>query len=296
MDLQQLRYAVALSRELHFRKASEKMNVTQPTLSQGIKKLEGELGSLLFERSPRGVKLTPAGKKFIPRAISILEEVGESIRELQEASGEAAGAVRVGSIPTICPYLMPQVITELRKTAPRLTIELREETTSLLVEHLKAGELDMGVLALPITEKGISSLSIRSEPFYLAVSKRHRLAGARRISPKEVARERVLILQEGHCFRNQSLEYCKLSPKDPHVIFQGGSLTSVLKLAASGEGVTFVPKMALDPKGNPGLAYIPFTPPEPEREIGVIWRVTSSLNLSQKAVLETVEKVLEQLY
>ncbi len=288
MELQQLRYVAALAKELHFLKASQKVHVTQPTLSQQIRKLEDELGTPLFERSPRKVRLTAAGQRFLPHALEALAAVERGAAELKERSGELTGTVRVSAIPTICPYLMPQVITRLRAAAPKLVLELYEETTSALLNRLKDGEIDLGLLSPPVGEKGISELVLMSEPFYLAVSSRHRLAKAASVHPKELDAERLLVLQEGHCFGGQSLEYCKRVSKNPHVIFRGSSLQSVLRLAAAGEGVTFVPKMAASLSAQADLRFIPFTRPEPERRIGVVWRLSSPLLKTHQLIISLI--------
>ncbi|MBI1952668.1 MAG: hydrogen peroxide-inducible genes activator [Candidatus Omnitrophica bacterium] len=294
MELQPLRYAVLLAQELHFGKAAQRANVTQPTLSQGIKKLEGELGAVLFERARRGVRLTASGKRFLPKIVPVLDRLAGAVDSLKGEAREASGPIRVGVIPTLCPYLMPGVVMELKKSAPKISLAIHEETTSVLVDHLKSGQLDLGVLALPIVERGVSTLSICKETFYLAVPRRHRLAGKKRVTPEEVARERVLILQEGHCFRRQSLAYCKLSARDPRVIFQGSSLSSVLNLTAAGEGVTFAPRMAADHRLYPGIRFVRFADPEPARELGIIWRSTSAWSRAHEAVTDAVKKVLRE--
>ncbi len=290
MELQQLRYVAALARELHFAKAARKTNVSQPTLSQQVKKLESELGTALFERSPRRVRLTDAGKKFLPYALEVLGAAERGIQELSSREGEVTGTVRLCAIPTIGPYLLPPVIAQIRKAAPKLVLELHEETTAVLLARLKEGELDLGLLSPPVSEKGISVLDLGHEPFYLAVSKKHRLAHQKSVSPKELASERLLVLQEGHCFGEQSLEYCKRTARDPQVIFRGSSLLSVMRLAAAGEGVTFVPRMAVGRWTDPDLRFVPFTRPEPERAIGLVWRVTSPLSRAQKLVMDLIAR------
>lgn len=288
MELQQLRYVAALARELHFLKASQKANVTQPTLSQQIKKLEEELGTPLFERSPRKVRLTAAGKKFLPYALEALAAVERAAVELKAGSGELAGTVKLSAIPTICPYLMPRVISRIRQEAPKLVLELYEDTTSSLLARLRDGGTDLGLLSPPVNEKGVSELTLSKEPFYLAVSSRHRLAKAASVHPKELESERLLVLQEGHCFGEQSLEYCRRTSRNPQVIFRGSSLESVLRLAAEDEGVTFVPRMAADVSARPGLKFVPFSGPEPTRQIGVVWRLSSPLLKTHRFVMDLI--------
>lgn len=293
MDLPQLRYAVTLAEELHFGRAAERCNVSQPTLSQAVLNLERELGRPLFERSSRKVTLTEAGRTFLPQAASALAALGRAKSAVSDASGELAGTLRVGAIPTICPYILPETLLRLGRTAPKLKIQLYEETTSALVAHLKSGRVDIGLLSLPITERGLSTEGLAREPFYLAVGSRHALARRTEVPLKDVLREKVLILQEGHCFGEQSMEFCKLTRKDPQVSFEGSSLTSVLRLASAGSGVTFVPGMALDRRSYPGLRFLRLRP-EPHRSIGVVWRVTAPLEKTHRVFIDTVRAVLRR--
>ena len=295
MDIQQLRYMVALAQELHFQRAAQKTHVAQPSLSQAIKKLESELGVPLFERSPRKVRLTAEGEKFLSVSLTVLGHLQKVTEEFREMSQEVRGTLRVGVIPTICPYLMPRVITQLKKTAPHLTLELSEETTSILVEQIKEGKLDLGVLALPVAEKGLAEKALHREVFYLAVARNHPLAARRTVSRKDIVNEKILVLKEGHCFGHQILEFCKMSRQDTQVIFQGSSLTSVMKLAALGEGITLVPEMAVHPKDFPDLKFIPFAPPPPSREIGILWRLSASFNKAEHFLAGIIEQTLKQL-
>jgi LysR family transcriptional regulator, hydrogen peroxide-inducible genes activator len=293
MDIQQLRYFVAVAQELHFNRAAQKTHVTQPTLSQQLKKLEDELGKPLLERSPQKTRLTQAGEKFLPYALSVLEQLQKGVRELRENSEVTAGTVRLGVIPTIGPYLMPDVIIRLGKSAPQVRIELYEETTSVLLEKLRSGNLDIGILALPVEEKGIAARGLSRESFYLAVAAKHRLASKRMVTRQEVLREKLLILKEGHCFGQQSIQFCKLARTDSRVVFQGSSLTSVLALAEAGEGVTFVPEMALLRLSGFRLKFIAFAPQDrPCRELGAAWRLNAPLERAQKEIIRITEECL----
>ncbi|HOW58580.1 MAG TPA: hydrogen peroxide-inducible genes activator [Candidatus Omnitrophota bacterium] len=294
MDIQQLRYVVALSQELHFQRAAQKVHVTQPTLSQGVQNLEKELGAVLFERSSHKVQITAAGKKFLTHAVSALDQIQKGVLEIRKDTEDINETVRLGVIPTICPYLMPKVILQLKKTAPHLVLELFEETTSVLLDFLKSGKLDLGILALPVKDRGIVGQGLATEPFYLAMTKRHRLAAKEKVTRSDLANEKMLILQEGHCFGQQTLDFCKIKRKDQQVIFQGSSLTSVLQLAAVGEGVTFVPEMAVAFERSAGLVYVPFASPQPKREIGVVWRLTEPLFQAQHFLMETVRQILNE--
>lgn len=293
MDLQQLRYAVAVYHERHFLRAAARVHISQPTLSQQIKKLERELGAPLFERSPAGVSLTPAGEKFLPRALAVLESLERAVEELNADAQEVRGRLRVAAIPTIGAYLLPGVVARLRKSAPRLALEFHDLTTSLLLEHLKQGRVDVGILATDVDERGLVGRTIGREPFALAVHKDHPLARRDRVSLKEVTREKLLILQEGHCFRGQALAYCRLQAQDPQVVFQGSSLTSVMRMAAAKEGVTLVPRMAAEPQA--ALKFVRFAPPEPARDIVVAWRVTAPLGRAHDLLIAAVEAAFAAL-
>lgn len=288
MEIHALRYAAAVYRERHFVRAAERVHVTQPTLSQGLGKLERELGTRLFERSPRGVRPTPAGEAFVKKILPLLEALDGAAEEIKARSGEVSGIVRLGAIPTVGPYLLPRALPILRARAPKLTLELHELTTSLLLARLREGRLDLGLLALPAGERGFTARSFGEETFLLAVADGHPLARRARVSLADVARERLLVLQEGHCFRRQSLAFCKMASGDPRVIFEGSGLTSVMRLAAAGEGVTLVPRLAAEPRQNPGLAFVPFASPEPRREIGGLWRSGATLTPGQKVVLDAL--------
>ncbi len=292
MDLQQLRYVAALARELHFVRAARKMHVTQPTLSQQIKKLEDELGAKLFERSSKQVRLTPPGEKFLGAALSVLETLDKGIQALHDDSGELLGEVRLSAIPTLGPYVLPEIITRVRKKAPKMKLQIYEETTPVLLESLKAGRMDVGLLALPVDAEGLVSKTVGREPFFLAVPKNHALGNQKEVSLKDLKNEDLLILQEGHCFGAQTLEFCKRTRTDDRVVFQGSSLLSVLGLTAAGEGVTLVPQMACSGSVSFGLKYLPFKKPSPGRDLGLVWRVTAPLTRTLRFVIETAEQTL----
>ncbi len=294
MELQQLRYVASLYRERHFQRAAERVHVSQPTLSQGVKKLERELGTTLFERSSRRVKPTPSGEAFVAKALAALEILEGASEDARRSMGETTGRLSVAAIPTLAPYILPPVLQAIRRKAPRLTMEVHELTTSVLLEHLKESRIDIGLLALPIDERGLVSRSVGQEPFFLAAVKGHPLAAKKTVKPADLKTERLLILQEGHCFRNQSLEVCRRPADDPKIIFQGSSLGSILGMTSVGEGVTLVPRMAVDPRTYPDLAFRPFAPPVPTRELGFAWRVTTPLGKSHQLFMELAEKEIKR--
>ncbi len=293
MELQQLRYIVALYQERNFLRASKRVNITQPTLSHQIKKLEDEIGSPLFERTSHGVRLTRSGEKFIPFAIATLDTLKKGLAQVQDETKDISGKIAVGVIPTINSYLMPDILIRIKKAAPRLSLELYEETTSILLESIKVGKIDLGILSLPINASGLVSRGLGREEFLLAVSKNHALSKRKWITPQVLGDEKLLILQEGHCFAEQALEYCKRLRHDSQVTFQGSSLTSVMKLAAIGEGSTLVPKMAANNRENPDLTFVPFSTPKPSREIGVVWRITSALTPIHQLLMTIVGEAFD---
>lgn len=293
MEIQQLRYIWAVYQERNFSRAAERVHISQPTLSQQIKKLEKELGVTLFERSSRRVKLTPEGEVFIPQMRQFLESFEAAVADIKNRSKEISGRIRLAAIPTMAPYVLPGLIKRLRHKAPGIILEIHELTTSLLLSSLKRGDIDIGLLSLPIDEKGMTTQLLATENFYLAVFKKHPLARKRKITTKDIMRERMLILQEGHCFRDQSLSLCKMSASDPHVIFQGSSLGSVMKMASTGEGITVVPEMAIDTRAYPDVQFIPFSSPSPTRDIGLVWRMSTPLSRGHHLLFDLIEQELK---
>lgn len=188
--------------------------------------------------------------------------------------------------------MLPQAIRSLKKEAPLVRLEIYEETTSVLLSHLKEGKIDLGILALPVDASGAVTKPVAREDFWLAVGKSHPLAARKKASVAAIKSEKLLILQEGHCFAEQALEYCRRSRDDDQVIFQGSSLLSVLKLAAGGDGITFVPRMAVEPRVYPELVFLPFQDPKPYREIGFIWRVSAPLTRACRAVMDAADRAI----
>lgn len=294
MELHQLRYFLALTRELSFQRAAHEANISQPTLSQQIKKLEDELGSALFERSHHRVRLTKAGQKFLPYAQTAVDTLKKGLLEIKEGSSEVSGTISLGVIPTICPYLIPSMLKVLKKNFPKIQISLYEETTSVLIEKLKEGKLDLGILALPIHEKGLVEKKLTDEEYLAAVPAGSPLAKKNSIQRKDIAKEKIITLQEGHCFSQQALDYCNLTRHDEQVIFQGSSLVSAMRLAELGEGMTFVPRMAADKKSYPGLKFTPFSPPA-KRSIGVLWRISAPLLKIHHILITAAEAELKKI-
>ncbi len=287
MEIQQLRYVVNLALEQHFARAAQRSYVTQPTLSQQVKKLEEELGVVLFERSSQGVRLTAAGKDFLPHAQSVLDQVAAAKEAVED--GPIRGRIALGAIPTICPYWVPKLIQRKQKQLGEVQLALYEETTPVLLQSLKNGRLDFAVMALPVGDATLSSVSLGKEAFWVVLPANHVLSDRSQLTLQDIQAERMLILQEGHCFGDQSVSFCGKQRSDDQVVFLGSSLTSVLELTAAGEGITFAPHMAVRPRKD--LVFIPFAEPKPYREIGLVWRKSAALTKAQKALKALIMKL-----
>ena len=277
MTLTELRYIVAVARERHFGRAAEACFVSQPTLSVAVKKLEEELGVALFERGPGEVTVTPAGQKIVEQAQRVLEEAAR-IRELAAAGRDPlAGPLRLGAIYTIGPYLLPKLIPILRRNAPSMQLHILENFTHRLAEMLKNGEVDVILIALPFEEPGIEARAVYDEPFVIAVPKGHRWEGRKRVSSEELTKEALLLLGEGHCFRDQVLEFCHtMRARDRNPLartVEGGSLETIRQMVASGVGVTVLPSTSITSAGASDLMRIlPFARPVPSRRVALAWR------------------------
>lgn len=282
MTLTELRYIVAVARERHFGRAAEACFVSQPTLSVAVKKLEEELGVALFERGPGEVSVTPAGQKIVEQAQRVLEEAAR-IREIAAAGRDPlAGPLRLGAIYTIGPYLLPKLIPILRRTAPSMQLHIQENFTHNLAEALRRGEVDVILIALPFDAPGIATRAVYDEPFLVAVPKGHAWQDRKRISSEELANESLLLLGEGHCFRDQVLDICNVVRQKERGgasrsalarTVEGGSLETIRQMVASGVGVTVLPSTSLTPGSASDLIRIlPFARPIPTRRVGLAWR------------------------
>jgi LysR family hydrogen peroxide-inducible transcriptional activator len=278
MTLTELRYVVAVAREKHFGRAAETCFVSQPTLSVAVKKLEDELGVTLFERGPGEVSVTPAGQKIVEQAQRVLEEAAR-IREIAAAGKDPlAGTLRLGAIYTIGPYLLPKLIPILRRTAPAMQLLIQENFTHRLAEQLKSGEVDVILIALPFEEPGVMTRAVYDEPFLVAVPKGHPWESKKRVTSEELTRESLLLLGEGHCFRDQVLDICHTvrsrdrSPLAKTV--EGGSLETIRQMVAGGVGVTVLPATSTTAGGGAGelIRIVPFARPVPTRRVGLAWR------------------------
>ncbi len=276
MNLTELRYAVALARERHFGRAAASCAVTQPTLSVAIKKLEDELGVLLFERHRHDVRVTPTGEAVIAQAQRVLEET-EKLRQLADPEVQQFGdPLRIGAIHTIGPYLFPALVTAARRIAPQLPLVIEENFTHVLGKKLADGELDAILIALPFAEPGVVVTALYDETFELLLPAGHALATKKQIDPQVLDNERVLMLGEGHCLRDQVLSFC------PHIRREQGntaevassSLETIRHMVAAGMGVSVLPQTACHSPfyGEQILVTRPFIKPEPMRHVALAWR------------------------
>lgn len=278
MTLTELRYIIAVAEERHFGRAASKCFVSQPTLSIGVKRLEVELGVTLFERSKSGVHLTAVAEQLVEKARNILREV-DAFKELSDHLKDPFLApLRIGAIYTIGPYLFPSLLPALKRVEPRLKLYIEESFTGTLRQMLKKGQLDAIIVALPFTEPDIKVRELYTEPFEVLVPAKHPWSSEKCIPPKYLHTENVLLLGEGHCFRDQVIDACPALSKSVYdgsnVVTEGSSLETLRHMVASGLGVTVLPASAAGLKNYaPGyLTTKPFTKPEPSRVVALAWR------------------------
>jgi LysR family transcriptional regulator, hydrogen peroxide-inducible genes activator len=278
IKLKDLRYLVAVADTRHFGRAAERCFVSQPTLSAQLLKLEGYLGVQLIERRPRHIALTDAGEQVVARARRMLDASEEILTLARAHRDPLAGQLRVALIPTVGPYLLPQVMPAIRKALPRLTLLLYEYQTAPLLEKLHAGEIDLGILALPVDLAGLEVRELYEEPFQVAVPAHHRLAQRAAVRLEELQNESLLLLTEGHCLRDQALALCSRAGVQEHQDFRATSLETLRQMVAAGAGVTLLPELA--GKGaygsTRGVAIRPLARPVPTRHVGAVWRKTTA--------------------
>ncbi|SNR58600.1 LysR substrate-binding domain-containing protein [Puniceibacterium sediminis] len=276
LTLKQLRYFEALARHLHFGHAAEASAISQPALSVQIRELETSLGVALFERGPRQVRLTPFGTEFAVRAREILRKVDELGDLARLSQGGLSGRLRVGVIPTIAPYLVPTVIRSLTRTWPELDIHIRETTTPRLIQELEEGALDAAIVALPVSEPTLTEVELFTESFVLV---RHRDEADRPMPDRDRLREmRLLLLEEGHCFRDQALSFCDRAGGRAKYGLDASSLSTLVQMVGAGIGVTLLPEMAVAVETRSAPVVIGrFADPQPSRTVGMIWRKSTPL-------------------
>lgn len=280
MTLTELRYIVTLAQEQHFGRAAERCHVSQPTLSVGVKKLEDELGILIFERSKSAVRLTPTGESIVAQAQKVLEQA-QGIRELAQAGkNQLSAPLKIGAIYTIGPYLFPHLVPQLNRVAPEMPLYIEENFTHVLRDKLRTGELDTIIIALPFSEPDVLTKPLYDEPFYVMMPARHPWTELKSIDNAQLSDKSLLLLGEGHCFRDQVLEACptvrKHGDEAKHTQVESSSLETIRHMVASGLGVSVLPFSAVESHHYaPGVIEVrPFTAPVPYRTVAIAWRAS----------------------
>ena len=288
MTLIEFKFIVAVAQELNFRRAAEKCFVSQPALSLGIKKLEQELGVMIFERSRTEVKLTEIGEKIVTQANAILEQASRLKETAKLGSNQLDGLFKLGMIHSVGPYLLPEVIPILRKTAPDMPLEIEENLTENLETQLRNGVIDAAIIALPFDVPSIEVMPLYDEEFAVVIPKNHHWSSREQINPDELSTEKVLLLNSGHCFSNQVTQACpELSRKGE--VLQGNSLETIRNMVASNLGITVMPRSATsDRYSNALINVISFSNPVPKRRIAIAWRKSF-------VRLQAVEKISESI-
>ncbi|MEX0349152.1 MAG: LysR substrate-binding domain-containing protein [Paracoccaceae bacterium] len=289
LTLRQLRYFQALSRHAHFGRAADACSISQPALSVQIKELEETLGVQLFERSARHVRLTGFGEEFALRVRDILRSVDELADMARASQAELAGRLRIGVIPTIAPYLLPSLVSALTRSHPGLDLHIRETLTSKLLEEVTEGRLDTAIVALPVSEPSFTEVELFAEDFVLIRAQ----ADADKPTPngESLRKMRLLLLEEGHCFRDQALSFCNIQSALPREGLDGSSLSTLVQMVGAGIGVTLIPEMAVpvETRSAP-VSVARFDTPRPSRTIGMIWRKTSPIAGQLRVISESVRE------
>ncbi|HMD31263.1 MAG TPA: LysR substrate-binding domain-containing protein, partial [Candidatus Acidoferrales bacterium] len=270
MELRQLRYFCAIAETGSFSRAAQQVHVSQPSLSQQIRKLEDEFGARLFDRLGRSVRLTELGQAFLPRARAVLRDLEAARGEVNERKAATDGPVCVGVIPTIAPYFLPPLLAVFLRKYPRVRLTVVEEITPMLLERLRAGSVDVAVVALPLNVRGseFEAVPLAVENLFAVLPRGHALAGRRKISLDDLHDEPFLLLRDGHCFRETAVAACKRARLHPQIVFETGQFSSILSMVSAGLGVSIVPAMAVEKR--PGCRFIPLADERAARTIGAV--------------------------
>jgi LysR family hydrogen peroxide-inducible transcriptional activator len=268
MEIHQLRYFCAVAETNSFSRAAVQTHVSQPSLSQQILKLEGELGARLFDRLGRSVRLTEIGRTFLPRARAVLRELEAAKGDVDERKDSVGGSISIGVIPTIAPYLLPRHLTSFTRQFPQARLAVVEEITPILMERLRASSVDIAILALPIRGNEFEIFPMLTEHLFAALPKQHKLARHDSLSLKDLRAEPFLLLRDGHCFRDTAIAACDRARLNPQIIFESGQFSSILGMVGSGMGVSIVPEMAIDKRQ--ACRYVRIADREATRTIGAV--------------------------
>lgn len=295
--LRQLQYFIALAEHLHFADAAAVCGVSQPNLSSQIRELENDLGGQLVERTSRHVLLTPFGLRVLERAQRVIAEVNDLMHLSNENHDPFTGRVRLGVIPTIAPYVLPRALPKVRVLWPQLELQLIEDFTERLMPRLVAGELDVVLMALPVEHSGLEVEVLAKEPFVVLAPSGHPIAKSKRVRSAKFQPADLLLLQEGHCLRDQVLDVCHLQANSAPDAVEGASLNMLVQMVANGFGLTLLPLIAVpvDVPATNEVRVIPFTKPEPERTLGLVWRKTSPRVETYRALAQTLREEIQRL-
>lgn len=285
--LRQLRYFDSLARHGHFGRAAEACSITQPAMSMQIKELEEALGGVLLERNARQVVLTKFGEELAARVREILRSIDELGDFARATCDQLVGRLRVGMIPTVAPYLLPKVIGNLTRLHPELDVHVRETVTPKLLEELGDGRLDAAIVALPVSEPSLAEVALFKENFLLVRPGEHE--GMPEPSAETLREMRLLLLEEGHCFRDQALSFCKMQSSTPREVLDASSLSTLVQMVSAGLGVTLIPEMAVGVETrSASVSLSRFKDPQPSRTIGMVWRKASPLSRQLSQISEVV--------
>lgn len=288
MEMHQLRYVVAVARTGNFSRAAEQCHVAQPSLSQQIQKLEDELGERLFDRLKREAKLTTHGEAFLRRAVKILEEVDAAKREASDAHSLLRGTLTIGVLPTIAPYLLPEVLARFTEKLPGIQIVVQEDTTARLVKLVHAYEIDFALVSLPIPDERLAVKALFTEELRLALPPGHPLTRNRKITAADLAGERLIVMKEGHCLGDQVLGFCDRRDLKPNISFRSAQLETIQALVCSGLGISLIPAMATRSDREDLPAYRSLPTPRPERMIVAVWPKQRSLSRAAAEFLKQI--------
>lgn len=284
MELQQLRYLVAVARTGSFSRAASECRVAQPSLSQQVQKLEDELGEPLFQRSSKGAVLTAAGEGLLVRAERILREIDEACSEARDAGKRLRGRVQIGAIPTIAPYLLPQVLADFSKEHPDVELILHEDTTAQLVQKLASMELDLAIASLPLESSEVEARPLFTEELLLTLPRNHPLAKSKSITLRDLESERFILMKEGHCLGAQALNICRQGKLEPNVVLRSAQIDTIHALVNAGLGISLIPAMAASRKGD--IVYRSLSKPTPTRVVAVCFRKGAYLSRAALALMD----------
>ncbi len=296
-SIRQLEYFVALSETLNFREAAESCHVTQPALSMQIRELERELGVTLFERDRRKVFLTQAGKEAVEKARRVLENIDQLVEKAASVQKPLSATLRLGVIPTVAPYLLPRFVSPLHRDYPDLKLLIREEKTDRIMKQLQVGELDLVIVALESELGDVETRPIFEDPFMVAVPSEHPFVNKSVIAPEELEGEPLLLLEDGHCLRDQTRPICDSAGACELAEFKASSLLTLIQMVETGVALTLLPKLATEVETQhlDNVTLVPFTEPVPSRTVGVAWRKSSPRENEYELLVEIIKQSISEV-